>query len=244
MSAPDPDKWFHDLQAELVALPKSDEKLGQLPVIYERNGDIGQDVDKALGLLTGGTPGKLGACIILLQLQGGNSAKAARGGQMKAQPVYRVLEEPLLNDGANGFGIPALEICKRLIAVVALYYAEGLATALTTLDATLVPVVDEKASVAYEVQFECTEARTARYEVVAMPTLSVKTGAAPQVITITCATAGADIYYTLDNSHPWEGNPSAVLYSAPVNVAAAGQLRARAFKDGMLGSGTASGNYT
>jgi len=243
VSAPNPDRWFHELQAEMVSLVKADERLGTLPIIYERAGDIQQDISKSLGLIKS-VGGKIGACIILLQLQGVNSAKAARGGQMKARPVFRVLEEPLTNDGKNGFQMPALEICKRLVAVVGLYYAEGLATALTTDDRTIVPVADPLASIAYEVQFECTEARTVRYDVVAMPTLSVKSGAAPQTVEITCATEGAEIFYTLDGSHPWNANGT--LYTAPVVVGEAGQLRARAFKPGsnMLGSGTACGNYS
>jgi hypothetical protein len=59
------------------------------------------------------------------------------------------------------------------------------------------------------------------------------TGAAPQQVTLTCATAAAAIWYTLDGSAPTPTNASAHLYAAPFQVADRMTLRAGAFKDGM-----------
>jgi hypothetical protein len=50
------------------------------------------------------------------------------------------------------------------------------------------------------------------------------------------------IYYTLDGTCPWSGN--GVLYAGPVAVAAAGTIRARAFKAGMVGSNAAAADFT
>jgi hypothetical protein len=66
-------------------------------------------------------------------------------------------------------------------------------------------------------------------------------GSAPQTVAISCAGATA-IYYTLDNSHPWSGNATAVLYTSPFNVPTACLVRARGFAPGpqYLGSDTAA----
>ncbi len=53
----------------------------------------------------------------------------------------------------------------------------------------------------------------------------------PLEVAITSATPDAQIYYTLDGSAPHADNPSAILYSAPVPIAATTTLRARAFKE-------------
>ena len=66
-------------------------------------------------------------------------------------------------------------------------------------------------------------------------------GGHPQTVTIMCPGATA-IYYTLDYSHPWAGNPTAVLYSAPFSMTTAGMVRARGFAAGaqFIGSDTAA----
>jgi M6 family metalloprotease-like protein len=61
-------------------------------------------------------------------------------------------------------------------------------------------------------------------------------------VTLTCATPGATIYYTLDGSTP---SASSTPYTAPFTVSAATTLvRARAIKSGMTDSPTASATFT
>ena len=59
----------------------------------------------------------------------------------------------------------------------------------------------------------------------------------PITVTVTCPTDGAAIRYTLDGSEPTETD---TLYTGPFDIDAAGTLKARAFKDGMAASETAS----
>ena len=55
---------------------------------------------------------------------------------------------------------------------------------------------------------------------------------------------GADtIYYTMDGSHPWEGNAQATLYTGPVTITGECLLRLRAFARGQVGSDTAVGEF-
>lgn len=60
-------------------------------------------------------------------------------------------------------------------------------------------------------------------------------------VAISSATSGAAIHYTLDGTTPTALSP---LYSGPVTIAETATLKARAFKDGLNPSGTASAKYT
>jgi hypothetical protein len=73
---------------------------------------------------------------------------------------------------------------------------------------------------------------------VAMPVPSQ----AGDTVTLTCATNGATIYYTLDGTTPVPPptNPGAQIYTAPVQMVSGQTLRARAFLAGMTGSGVSS----
>jgi len=76
---------------------------------------------------------------------------------------------------------------------------------------------------------------------VATPTFSPASGSnVPVNVTISCATAGASIYYTLDGSLPTQGS---TLYSNAVNLASASTIRAVAFTNGWTPSVAAVAYY-
>jgi hypothetical protein len=62
-----------------------------------------------------------------------------------------------------------------------------------------------------------------------------------QAVTITCATPGAAIRYTLDGSEPTAGS---TLYTAPLQLTQTATVKARAFVAGMADSAVASATYT
>ena len=64
---------------------------------------------------------------------------------------------------------------------------------------------------------------------------------APVDVTITSATAGAEIRYTTDGSDP---SASSALYGGPVHIAATSTLKAKAFADGYTASAVETGLYT
>ncbi|MGD0978849.1 MAG: chitobiase/beta-hexosaminidase C-terminal domain-containing protein [Candidatus Bathyarchaeia archaeon] len=91
-------------------------------------------------------------------------------------------------------------------------------------------------------------AYTAQYEVlyifkVATPTFSPPAGtyASSQSVTVSCATSGATITYTVDGSEP---TSSSTAYSSPVSVSVTTTIKAKAFNSGMTDSDTASATYT
>ncbi len=79
---------------------------------------------------------------------------------------------------------------------------------------------------------------------VATPTFSPGGGSytSAQNISISCATGGASIRYTLDGSTPSE--TAGTLYSGPVNISSTATLKAIAYKSGSNDSAIASATYT
>ena len=77
----------------------------------------------------------------------------------------------------------------------------------------------------------------------ATPTFSPAAGTyvGPLSVTISCATAGATIYYTTDGSTPTSSSPQ---YSAPLNLTASTIISAYAASTGMTDSAVASAAYT
>lgn len=75
---------------------------------------------------------------------------------------------------------------------------------------------------------------------VAAPVLSPASGSATSV-KITCATQGANIYYTIDGSVPTEKSSK---FTAPVTITKNTTIKAKAFKSECTESDTASGTYT
>ena len=80
-------------------------------------------------------------------------------------------------------------------------------------------------------------------ETVATPTLSPAPGTydTAQSVTLSCATAGADIYYTTDGTSP---DSSSTEYTGAISVATTTTIVAFAEKDGMYESDDATGTYT
>ena len=78
---------------------------------------------------------------------------------------------------------------------------------------------------------------------VATPEITPASGfvyAASQTVTITCATAGASIYYTTDGSIPTQNS---TLYTAPFTIDSNVTIKAKAFKDGDMPSLVATATY-
>ncbi len=86
---------------------------------------------------------------------------------------------------------------------------------------------------------------TASYSItgtVATPVISPPTGTytSTQSVTISCATAGAQIRYTTNGAEP---SASSTLYNAPITIAASGTLKAKAFLTNWANSATAVAIY-
>ena len=221
----------------------ADEFLANVPVVKRDDGVIDADVAEKIGVFND-RGGKNGACIVVLQLVANPAPGEVAGGILRLRPSFLVLENPTVNRTAAGTGLAALTIARRLVALFYLYHARGVMGAMDMEEDVITPAEVEGAEVAYAVNFNAAEEAYIKTLKVAAPAIAPGSGAAPQAVTLTCATVGAAIYYTVDGSHPYAANPTAALYAAPVNVAAAATLRACAFKAGLIASDVNAANFS
>ena len=79
---------------------------------------------------------------------------------------------------------------------------------------------------------------------VVTPVLSLEAGeySAAQTVTVSCATPGVNIYYTVDNTEPSATNGT--LYTGTIAVNSSATVKVIAIKDGMINSDVVSAKYT
>ena len=225
------DTLLSQLQEDIAERLRSDEVLGTFAIVTERKADVASEVRLALGTIES-TAGGQGVCIVVLQLVGDAEASDLPHPFLRLEPAIRVLEHPILNNGA----LRGIDIARRVARLFWHYQAIGIASAFAPGRPFIQPVDDPIAPVAYEVVFECHESEFSGSSKVAAPLIEATFETVPTTVTITTATVGAQIYYTLDGSHPRPGAITAMPYSAPVDLTVAAHLRAAAFLSGSLPS--------
>ena len=231
------------IQEELKGRLDADEYFSDIPVVNYREKDLESEIDR----LTSGYTGKGGKNGIFVYFSGyfANVDSPDVPGPHFTSVGFNALvyEIPLINMVSGGTEKPALQVAIRVAQVLHHYRAEGVTEAILCEKGAIVqiPAPDDSA-VVYRVQLLI----PAQYDApsrVAKPALTAD-GATPLSVTITCATAGASIYWTDDESYPWSGNDVATLYTAPIALTKAATIRAVAHKSGMIASDAALGIYT
>ncbi len=225
------------IQVEIAARLAADEYFADITVLEEHDKEILPKLKAALGCLTA-KAGKTGAYVLVAGAEpdvsnpdGGMIDRAALG--------VSTIEMPLINKGSTGTGKNALDIAVRVVHVLNLYRPEGLAQTLVCDTPTIRPTrAPSDASIAYRVRFRIAPQIDAPAKV-ALPSISPADAVHPQTVSIACATSGAAIYYTTDDSHPAAGNAKATLYSVPFSVTSACAIRAIGYKSGMIASDSA-----
>lgn len=227
-----------EAQQDITARCLADPYFSDITVLNDRIADIVTEVSKAIGLLGAQTGKKIGACIIVMQPVANYANVNAVAGPMDTLFSFLVLEDPVLNDPASGgSGKQALHLCRRLVDVFATYQPVGLTTLLMPQKPCIVPTPGPTAPVAYEVRFGAREAGGRAISKAALPTITITPGPDNFGVAIGCATSDVDIWYTTDGTHPWSGNPTAILWNgtsfAPTFTCL---VRACAFKRTLVGT--------
>jgi len=231
------------LQNEIVSRLSADEYFVDVSVIGERHEDIENEITRALSRMTT-KGGKIGAVVLVGGFEFGVPKPNLPGPDWSDGTVLvTAIETVLFNRGASGTGKAAADIAVRAGQVLHHYRPVGLAQTLYVHADGLRKVEDTKpGDVAYVVPIRINPKLSAPVKLPA-PTVAPAAGAAPQTVTLTCAGATA-IYYTLDDTYPSSGNANATLYSGPVTVAAAANLRAVGYALGKIASDAEIGIYT
>lgn len=176
--------------------------------------------------------GKAGLLIVVMMSEGEVPEPGGPGPALNLVQVVRVIENPMINEGASGTGLTSEEVALNVLTALNQWSPNG-GSALYP-DRRALREVNLVNGLGYDVTFKRHMPLQPRSKV-ARPVISI----ADPSMTITCATSGAAIYYTADGSFPSAFNAAASLYSGPVDISllANGTLiRAAAFKSGLGGS--------
>lgn len=177
--------------------------------------------------------GKAGLLIVVMMSGGQVPSPNEPGPKLQLVQVVRVIENPMINEGADGTGLTLEGVKKNVMGALHQWSNDGSQALYSARDA-FKEVFLEGGAVGYDVFFNQAmplQPRTA----VDRPVIAI----ADPSMTITCATAEAAIYYTTDGGSPSPANAAATLYSGAVDISALANgtlIRAAAFKSPLRGS--------
>ena len=227
------------LQLDIAAVLRADAQFAGVQVVVDRPRDAAEGVmiqtviDNALaGIFDVETEAGLraGLCIIVFMATGQAPTPNLPGPELMLLQGIRVIENPMVNEGDNGTGMTAEGgAIKVLNTLQQMNLGGGLLLAAKN---ALRPV-----NVANGLAWDVIVTRTlgiAPRAFVQRPIIHL----AGMTMTMTCATEGAAIWWTLDGSLPTPTNPNALLYADPVDVGEHGgdEVRACAYLAGRRAS--------
>lgn len=229
------DTLLEDAQEDVKARLENDTFFADIPVLLQRKGDIESDVENALGVLNEKS-GKCGICAVVLMPEVEAPDGELPGPELTVIQSVQIIERPIINqDALSGTGKSAERVALNVANLLHRYIAFHLGWTMMAHRKPIRPLGSEPGLVQYLVVVLFRTGLT-RTNQVRQPE-AAKTGS--NLITLTCATYGAAIYYTTDGSYPGPANSAATLYSAPFTPASGVTLvRAGATKTGYIPSNT------
>lgn len=186
------------------------------PLAKDENGDpvvgstvmIDDELDRVLaGISERG--GKQGAAIIVMLPDVALESIQNAALPMRLKAKVRTVENQLFNEGSSGTGLSSSVLALHLLQVLNRRAFRGGNPLRLDRDKP-VEEVALPGFIVHEVNLEWSQTLEAIAKV-ATPAIAEAAGE----ITLSCATSGATIYYTLDGSFPGSGNGDAQTYSAP-----------------------------
>lgn len=184
--------------------------------------------------------GKTGACVQVLMPMCDVDKPSAPGPAMEIAIIVRVQEYPVINMGDLGTLKSAEDIALWAANQLHHFHPVGITGPLFPAPDFITPNPAFLPRVTLDIKFRAL-VQMARRKKVATPIISPDSGNVGTLVTITCATANATIYYTTDGTFPAPGNGTE--YTAPFEAVTA-EIRAAAYRPGYQSSDVAYGHYT
>jgi len=233
----------YELAARLSAAPGFD----VTPIVVADEGNVLATISQRQAALQA-KGGKLGVTIVVCQMLIEDEHPNLQFGPMVFKPSFQVIEQRELNLGKNGTCISCREWCRMIVDVFKNVPFPGFVSGLEADKELLTGVeVPERMAntIAYQVNFRCMEISLESRGQVQQPQFADVANA----VSITCPTAGADIWYTTDDSYPVPKSivptSTAQQYRDPVAVPQGGFiLRAVAYGPPLVASICARGQVT
>jgi hypothetical protein len=210
------------LPGELAAALLSDPFFDDIPVAIAEKGNVIQEVQRLQAIITAKN-NKWGVAVVVLQLVADDTYPEIAFGSMKLRPSFQVIEIPTQNNSKTGTGKSARKVARKIRDIIKPLALDGLCSDFVFEEECIAPVrLDSQNMIAYQVNCHTYEVDDEQLAQVATPQFSEANG---QLI-LTCATEGAVIYYTTDESFPAPKSKAptstAEVYSSPIDIPQAG----------------------
>jgi hypothetical protein len=204
------DTLLETLQSDVLAVLKNCPELTDANIIPEDAGDMDKTIMQKLGTLTGGGTSKPGLVIVVLLPKISAAEINVPGPPVSMEIEIRVIEQPLINRGADGTGIRSSVAALRVLAALQLRSLGH--CALRPLPKPVMPepikpgflshsVLMAVDNVGIDPPAKCGQVTAIWYDLT-------------QSMGLSCPTAQMEIWYTTDGSYPAPDNPTATLYTA------------------------------
>ena len=233
------------LPGELAARLQTNPFFDDIAIVVAEKGNVAKSYEQAQAVITE-TSGKRGICVVVLQVVANDLSANLQFGPMIFKPAFQVVENVELNNDDSGTGKSARKVARKIRDVVKNCNLMGLVQDMKAGTPCIEPV-DLKdmgeSVVAYQVNFECLEVSHENQTQVQMPVFVAGTDPQNPTFTMTCATAGAAIWFTTDDSFPYDGDASVYpgstsqLYSGAGPCTNPTTVRSAAYVDGSIASG-------
>lgn len=212
-------------QDDITARLMADPVCGTVKVFSQRKGITENDIMTGLGALNS-QDGKIGLVLIVLmprlQPEEANTPAAMYATRYSVQ----VIDWPVMRRQADGGIQLSAETMAERVRQILHFCSFGRGQSLFFDGMEPLPMRDET-QISYQISFRKKGADTPVTKCAAVA-ISPTSGEVPQTITMTCGTAGAQIWYTTDGSYPSSLNPTATLYAGPFILDEAATVRAAA----------------
>lgn len=209
--------------------------------------EIQKEVAAVMGQGTDGLAGVGG--IILPIINATDDDVSNPFGPLKWDIYVELVSNVEINLGAAGTGVPVRAFGRRGAHLLKLYTPVGFTQSLVAASPCIHEYNDPDNPGVRIVELHFT-AREADDEIqfrVNRPQITVSGADYPFTVTVAGDSNTSTLWWTIDNSHPRLGNPSAKLYTQPVVIAGPCLFRVRAFgpddNENIFGSDTAAQNF-
>jgi hypothetical protein len=131
---------------------------------------------------------------------------------IKLKWKLRIVENQIFNESAGGTGLPSSRLALHVAQFMQTRSFRG-GNPLRCDPAKAIEEISLPGFLVHEVNGECS-IWIGQRDKCAAPVPAQENG----MITLSCSTSGARIYYTLDQSYPGSGNEGALLYAEPIQL--------------------------
>ena len=224
------------IQQEVADTLSADPFFAVIPVLVESLGNVGSQVERALGPLASGG-GRTGAVVVVTTPTANVNWAEVGGPFFDEIPIaVRVAVNPLTNsDPEAGTGASALSICEEVCGVLHQFLpmsANGPVVAQRPTITRVSRAGDDESTVEYLCHFKTLGGIQSALPQVATPAAECAAG---QWL-LACATPGAAIFYSVDGSNP--SPRRGTLYTGPLVGGSGATIKARGWLAGYLASPT------